>query len=39
MFRLFFDLTANNGWNLVAMVTYTGLIGLVLLAIYEARND
>lgn len=38
MFRLFFDLTANEGWNGVAMMTYCGIIGLIILAIYENRK-
>lgn len=38
LFRLFFDLTANEGWNLTAMMTYAILIGLVILAFIENRK-
>lgn len=38
LFRLFFDLTANGGWNLTAMMTYAVLFGLVILAIIENRK-
>jgi hypothetical protein len=37
LFKLFFDLTANDGWNLTAMCTYAGIIGLIILAIIEKR--
>lgn len=38
LFRLFFDLTANKGWNGVAMATYTMIILLVIAAITEKRK-
>lgn len=38
LFRLFFDLTANEGWNTTAMMTYTIMVGLIILAIYENRK-
>lgn len=38
LFRLFFDLTVNEGWNLTAMMTYAVIIGLIGLAIYERKN-
>ncbi len=38
LFRLFFDVTANHGWNLTAYVTYGMIIGLIILAIYEAKT-
>lgn len=38
LFRLFFDLTANEGWNLTAMMTYSLIVGLVALAFIENRK-
>lgn len=38
MFRLFFDLTANDGWNLCAMMTYFIIVALVILSIIENRK-
>lgn len=37
LFRLFFDLTVNDGWNLCAMMTYATLAGLIVLAIIERK--
>lgn len=39
MLTLFFDVTANNGWNIVAMFTYFVLILGVALAIYEYKES
>ena len=38
VFRLLFDLSANEGWNLIAMMTYTLIFGLVILAIREKKG-
>ena len=38
VFRLFFDLTVNDGWNGVALATYTGLIMLIIAATLEKRK-
>lgn len=38
LFRLFFDVTVNDGWNLTAYMTYAVLLGLVILAIFENRK-
>lgn len=38
VFRLFFDLTVNDGWNGVAIMTYALIIGLIGLAIYENKK-
>lgn len=38
LFRLFFDLTVNDGWNLTAIMTYAGIAALIILAIYENRK-
>ena len=38
VFRLFFDLTVNEGWNLIAMMTYALIVGVVVLAIIENRK-
>lgn len=35
LFTLFFDLTANGGWNLIAMVTWASIIGIPAFGIYE----
>jgi hypothetical protein len=37
MFRLFFDLTVNDGWNGVALMTYT-IIGLFVTFIIEKKR-
>lgn len=36
LFRLFFDLTANGGWNLCAMCTW-GFLACYLVAFIGAR--
>lgn len=38
MIRLFFDLTVNDGWNGVAIVTYLSIIILILTYIIERKN-
>jgi hypothetical protein len=38
LIRLFFDLTVNNGWNGVAMITYLIIIGLFVTFIIERKN-
>lgn len=38
MFRLFFDLTVNDGWNGVAMMTYLGIAVLIACAIIERKR-
>lgn len=38
LFRLFFDLTANEGWNLCAMMTYFIIAALIILSIIENRK-
>lgn len=38
MFRLFFDLTVNDGWNGVAMMTYIGIIVLCSTAWMERKR-
>lgn len=38
MIRLFFDLTVNDGWNGVAIVTYLSVIMLILTYIIERKN-
>ena len=38
LFRLFFDLTANEGWNLTAIMTYAIIMGLIATAIIENRK-
>jgi hypothetical protein len=38
LFRLFFDLTANEGWNITAIAIYTGLAALIILSIIENRK-
>lgn len=35
---LFFDVTANHGWNLVAIANYLLMILLVVLAIFERKE-
>lgn len=37
--RLFFDLTINGGWNLVAITTYAMIAAVVLTAFLEARKS
>jgi hypothetical protein len=37
LITLLFDVTANGGWNLTAIMVYTVLIGLAGLAVYESR--
>lgn len=38
MIRLFFDLTANDGWNGVALATYTLIIITIIGIINEKRK-
>ncbi len=38
LFRLFFDLSANDGWNGVAIATYTIIIALIVTAILERKK-
>ena len=38
MFRLFFDLSVNEGWNLTAIMTYALIAGLIILAFIENRK-
>lgn len=38
MFRLFFDLTVNDGWNGVALMTYIIIIGLFITFIIEKKR-
>lgn len=38
LFHLFFDLTVNDGWNMVAWTTYTLIIGLTWLVITEKKR-
>jgi hypothetical protein len=38
LIRLFFDLTANDGWNLTAIMTYTIIAGFIILSIIENRK-
>jgi hypothetical protein len=35
---LFFDVTANGGWNLVAIITWSTLITLPILAFLERKK-
>lgn len=35
LITLFFDLTANDGWNLIAMVTWASIIGIPAFGLYE----
>lgn len=37
LFKLLFDLTVNDGWNLTAMMVYAGIVLLIALAIYERK--
>lgn len=37
LITLFFDLTANDGWNGVAIATYASLIGLGVCSWMESR--
>lgn len=39
MLHLFFDLTANDGWNGVAIATYTGIAILIIAAILERKKS
>lgn len=36
--RLFFDLTVNDGWNGVAIMTYLSIIMLFICYIIERKN-
>jgi hypothetical protein len=38
LIHLFFDLTANDGWNGVALATYTMMIILIIGMINEKRK-
>lgn len=37
--RLFLDVTANDGWNLVAVMTYVAMLGLILLSFVERYKN
>ncbi len=38
MLHLFFDITANDGWNGVAIATYTGIAIVIITIIIEREN-
>ena len=39
LFTLFFDITANGGWNLIAYLTYALIIGMIIFAILEKKGN
>jgi hypothetical protein len=39
LLTLFFDITANGGWNLTAWLVWAGMIGMPILAIIERKHN
>lgn len=37
LFKLFFDLTVNNGWNGIAIMTYAIILALIVTFIAERK--